>query len=115
MSKQRTSSNKEFGDMPCLVFERMQMVIAPERYAANAQGLCLGSHIVAYPCDEDGRVLDWQQRYEVEGHDYGFALKKLYFLIANGMIEPLQVDAGSALDDETEARLNALLCEVHES
>ncbi len=74
-----------FGDS-FLVFSRSTRVVAPEGWYCNTSGLTMGVQIVAYRCDENGVVSNWEHRFEVEAACYDLALSKLRYLIANDLI-----------------------------
>lgn len=61
--------------------------VAPEDGAlTTGDGAAFGHELVAYPCDETGRVLNWERRYEVETTGEGAEIvRKLRALLANGL------------------------------
>ena len=51
----------------------------------TGDGRAFGYEIVAYHCDERGRVFDWERRYELTATDGAETLRKLRALMANGI------------------------------
>lgn len=68
-----------------LVFYRRCLVIAPERFECNSNGMCEGVEAVFYRCDEDGTVSNWNRRYEVQAPDAQRAQNRLRFQLANDL------------------------------
>lgn len=65
------------------VFSRRVMVVAPEGFVCDAQGLMWGEEVTAYDCDRDGYVSDWKMRLEFRAHSYEAAVRKLRFAFQN--------------------------------
>ena len=66
-----------------LVFSRRVKIDAPEGYTCDANGFRWGEELVAYSCDEAGRVCDWSERAVMRGPNYVHARAKLTLALEN--------------------------------
>ena len=73
-------------ELRVVILSRVAKVTAPPGCACDAQGQTVGTELVAYPCDEDWRVFDWERRYEVQGVSVEDAMNRLRFGLANGLL-----------------------------
>lgn len=65
------------------VFSRRVMVLAPDGFVCETNGMMWGEEIMAYDCDADGVVSDWTMRLEFRAHSYDAAVRKLRFAWQN--------------------------------
>lgn len=69
-----------------LILARYAQIPAPAGVAKTQNGKTAGLDIVAYPCDEDGRVRDWEKRYEETGLSIEAAMDRLKYGLVNGLL-----------------------------
>lgn len=68
------------------VWARLAYVEPADGALIRGDGKCNGVQVVAYYCDPDGTVYDWEKRYEVETSTDGTeAIRKLRALLANDL------------------------------
>ncbi|RYZ65065.1 MAG: hypothetical protein EOP09_14885 [Proteobacteria bacterium] len=68
------------------IFCRVALVEPCDGANIGHDGKSLGIELVAYQSDEDGRVFDWEKRYEVQTvSEGGEVVRKLRNLMANGL------------------------------
>ena len=96
--EQATASSKILLTIPCpisddgkreayfLLFTRRAWLPAKEGFIPDLpNGMSLMVEIVAYECDEDGQVLNWERRYEGGGMDVTAATHALCLALCNGV------------------------------
>lgn len=71
--------------LPLAIFARRAWIAAPEGFGCDNYGQRVGVEIVAYGCDDAGRVLDTTRRYHEHGADADAAIRRLHLKLANGL------------------------------
>ena len=75
------------GEICLAFFARTAYVLPADGAEVAPNGLVAGIEIVAYPCDAEGRVFDWEQRYELSCTSGGTEpLRRLKLVMANGLV-----------------------------
>jgi hypothetical protein len=74
------------GEIHLALFARVARVQPADGAIVAMNGKALGVELVAYYCDPDGHVYDWEKRYEVETSSDGpEAIRKLRALLVNDL------------------------------